>query len=74
MTFDAVVKNINNIDELGEILKTMPSLEIQNIYQSFEDPYSDFNIDRDYESDFWIRWKEAVLTFRPDVTLFPGRP
>ena len=33
MTFDAVVKNINNIDELGEILKTMPSLEIQNIYQ-----------------------------------------
>ena len=74
MTFDAVVKNINNIDELGENLKTMPSLEIQNIYQSFEDPYSNFNIDKDYDPNYWIKWKEAVLIFRPEVTLFPGRP
>ena len=47
----------------------MKPYQIRAVYNEFEDPYSNFNYDKEYSNYFWSRFKKAVVEVEPDVVL-----
>ena len=47
----------------------MEKYQIRAVYDEFEDPYSNFNYDKEYSNYYWSRFKKAVARARTDVVL-----
>lgn len=65
-------EQIDNHEALRELVKKMTKIQIDATYKAFEDPYSAFNLERDYDPKYWTNWKAAVREEHPDLILFGG--
>ena len=66
--YDAAT-SIDDEVKLVQIINKMKLYQIRAVYNEFEDPYSNFNYDKEYSNYFWSRFKKAVAEIKPDITL-----
>ena len=61
--------SIDDEVKLAQVINKMKPYQIHSVYNEFEDPYSNFNYDKEYSNYFWSRFKKAVAEVRTDVVL-----
>ena len=66
--YDAAT-SIDDEVKLAHVINKMKPNQIRAVYNEFEDPYSNFNYDKEYSNYFWSRFKKAVVEVEPDVVL-----
>ena len=54
----AAIENKNH-EQLVSVIKQMTKHQITTVFQELEDPWSGFNSDREYSSDYWEPFKMA---------------
>lgn len=60
---------IDNEEKLGDVIALMSKHQIQAVFREFEDPYSSFNLDREYSDYYWRRFKNKAAQIKPDIIL-----
>ena len=60
---------INDPIKLRKVISQMSDRQIRATFNEFEDPYSSFNIGREYSSFYWEKFKTAALKERPSIVL-----
>nr|WP_323778477.1 hypothetical protein [Amylibacter sp.] len=45
---------------LIQLVGTLERHDVEKIFEQFEDPYSDFNIGREYTGTYWEAWKAVI--------------
>ena len=60
---------INEPIKLRKVISQMSDRQIRATFNEFEDPYSSFNIGREYSSFYWEKFKTAALRERPSLVL-----
>jgi hypothetical protein len=66
--YDAAT-SIDDEVKLAQVINKMKPYQISAVYDEFEDPYSNFNYDKEYSNYFWSKFKKAVAEIRTDVIL-----
>lgn len=66
---EAATAAIDDKNALIDVIKQMTDVQIRAVYREFEDPYSDFNYGREYDSYHWESFKAAVQEVRSGLVL-----
>ena len=61
--------SIDDEVKLAQVINKMKPYQIRAVYDEFEDPYSNFNYDKEYSDYYWSRLKKTVAEVRADVVL-----
>ncbi len=63
------IQLINQPKELQVFIEKIPDKNVKAIFEEFEDPYSSFNFEKEYEAFYWKNWKSAASIAKPDLSL-----